>query len=334
MFKYNYNCITRCLACEIDPKNPKYNKNKRIWGPVVQILRWIPIALVLLLAGRNYYDYVIQFCLGIVKSPSHQALYLILYHTLFGMFCWSYMKAIFTSHAEVPDSFKIPATQMEELLRQESLETYHEILKQQAEQLPVSNVNSDGSTRYCEECNHIKPDRARHCLICGVCILKMDHHCAWINNCVSFTNYKYLVLTLVYAVLCCLCINLTTLPYCIAFLRGTLPVHISKFTILFLFFTSFLIATGLSISVNYYCCSIFKNRTSQEVHRAPIFKYIGVNKNGFNLGRKRNFQEVFGKKRILWLIPVATSLGDGVTFPRPYVLEEHDDCDYQKLTIQ
>ena len=40
------------------------------------------------------------------------------------------------------------------------------------------------------------------------CILKMDHHCPWINNCVGFHNHKYFYLFVFYAALGCVYIIL------------------------------------------------------------------------------------------------------------------------------
>lgn len=76
-----------------------------------------------------------------------------------------------------------------------------------------------GAVRYCDKCLHVKPDRAHHCSVCGVCVLKMDHHCPWVNNCVNFTNYKYFILFLGYALLYCLYVGLTSLEFFVLFWR-------------------------------------------------------------------------------------------------------------------
>lgn len=36
--------------------------------------------------------------------------------------------------------------------------------------------------RLCRRCKSFKPARAHHCSICRRCIIKMDHHCPWVNN--------------------------------------------------------------------------------------------------------------------------------------------------------
>ncbi|XP_062575151.1 palmitoyltransferase ZDHHC16B-like [Saccostrea cucullata] len=43
----------------------------------------------------------------------------------------------------------------------------------------------------CKKCISPKPPRAHHCSICDKCVLKMDHHCPWINNCVGYYNHRY-----------------------------------------------------------------------------------------------------------------------------------------------
>jgi len=57
---------------------------------------------------------------------------------------------------------------------------------------------SSSSESQCKKCNVVKPPRAHHCSICGHCVLKMDHHCPWINRCVGLNNYRYFYLFLLY----------------------------------------------------------------------------------------------------------------------------------------
>ena len=45
--------------------------------------------------------------------------------------------------------------------------------------------------RWCDKCRCPKPDLTHHCSVCKRCVLRMDHHCPWIHNCVGHRNYRY-----------------------------------------------------------------------------------------------------------------------------------------------
>eukprot|EP00730_Choanoeca_flexa_P001164 TRINITY_DN10510_c0_g1_i5.p1 TRINITY_DN10510_c0_g1~~TRINITY_DN10510_c0_g1_i5.p1 ORF type:complete len:192 (+),score=1.39 TRINITY_DN10510_c0_g1_i5:398-973(+) len=45
----------------------------------------------------------------------------------------------------------------------------------------------------CQRCNCYRPQGAHHCSICQRCVLNMDHHCPWVNNCVGRHNQLHFV---------------------------------------------------------------------------------------------------------------------------------------------
>ena len=55
-----------------------------------------------------------------------------------------------------------------------------------------------GNFLYCKKCKQSKPPRTHHCRHCDRCILRMDHHCPWLGNCIGFENHKYFFLLLIY----------------------------------------------------------------------------------------------------------------------------------------
>jgi hypothetical protein len=57
---------------------------------------------------------------------------------------------------------------------------------------------------------------------------------------------------------------------------------------------------------------IFNNQTTIE----SFEKHKGGSPLPYNLGKRRNWEQVFGKRPLLWFVPVANSVGDGLAFER------------------
>ena len=45
-------------------------------------------------------------------------------------------------------------------------------------------------SRYCRFCQKRVPSTAKHCRHCNMCRMNFDHHCKFVNNCVTASNYN------------------------------------------------------------------------------------------------------------------------------------------------
>ncbi|XP_059919595.1 palmitoyltransferase ZDHHC2 isoform X1 [Gadus macrocephalus] len=292
-----------------------------------RVLYWIPVVFIVLIVAWSYYAYVLELCIESIDDIGEKIIYLLAYHVTFIMFVWAYWQTIFTSPMNPLKEFHLSYSDKELLERADRGESQQEILRRLAKDLPIYTRTNSGAIRFCDRCQLLKPDRCHHCSVCDKCILKMDHHCPWVNNCVGFSNYKYFMLFLAYSLLYCLFITATDLQYFIRFwtaegrahdrlkeyLNG-LPDTQGKFHIMFLFFASSMFSVSLASLFAYHCWLVCKNRSTLEAVRGPAFRH-GTDKNGFGLGFSKNFRQVFGDGRRYWLLPVFSSLGDGCSFP-------------------
>ncbi|KAL3199253.1 hypothetical protein MRX96_043963 [Rhipicephalus microplus] len=81
--------------------------------------------------------------------------------------------------------------------------------------------------------------------------------------------------------------------------------------------SSWVVGTVLAVALGSFLVMhlfmVSKNETTLERLRDATFQELG---DSFDLGnRYENFIEVFGPRKSLWMIPVFTSVGDGVRFP-------------------
>ncbi|KAJ1767380.1 Palmitoyltransferase zdhhc2 [Coemansia sp. RSA 1843] len=186
-------------------------------------------------------------------------------------------------------------------------------------------VKDNGEPRYCLKCNLPKPDRAHHCSVCGVCVLKMDHHCPWVNNCVGFNNQKPFLLFIAYSMLYCLDIGVTSLVFYLRFIFNAPSTEEISITPLFLIILSLAFSMALVGFVGFHTYLTLNNLTTIESYERNNFrqendrrgsgkKYINL----FDLGAKKNLKQIFGSRWLMWFIPLRTQTGDGMRFPISY----------------
>ncbi|KAJ1897120.1 palmitoyltransferase for Vac8p [Kickxella alabastrina] len=192
----------------------------------------------------------------------------------------------------------------------------------QSELIYAITVRDNGQPRYCLKCNVPKPDRSHHCSICGVCVLKMDHHCPWLNNCVGFHTQKAFMLFLLYTMLYCLATFISTLVYFLRLFSGPLGTDVALEVVIMCIlsgpFTLCLMGFG-----GYHIYLMLVNLTTIESYERNTFRLAndqnstGMSKkvNLFDVGMKKNFVQLFGTHWTQWLVPTASTMGDGVRFP-------------------
>ncbi|KAK4397374.1 putative protein S-acyltransferase 14 [Sesamum angolense] len=251
----------------------------------------IMILLVLAVVGVSYYAVVITiYGPGLAAGGLDSLLavaVLILFHFLLVMLLWSYFSVVFTDPGCVPPSWT-PA------LDEERGDTNPLTLAE----FPADVENR--RIRFCRKCNQFKPPRCHHCSVCGRCVLKMDHHCVWVVNCVGALNYKYFLLFLFYTFLETSLVGLSLLPDFIAFFSdgeisgtpGTLATSFLAFVLNLAFSLSvlgFLIMHISLVAANTTTIEAYEKKTTLKWH--------------YDLGRKRNFVQVFGTDKTYWFIP-------------------------------
>ncbi|KAL1360213.1 hypothetical protein HN51_005569 [Arachis hypogaea] len=256
----------------------------------------VMILLVLGVVGVSYYAVVLTnfgpalYNSGGIASLSSSLAVLILFHSLLVMLLWCYFAVVFTDPGIVPPNWR-PVVDEE---------------RGEADPLngvELSNLQSDPSNqliRYCRKCSQPKPARCHHCSVCGRCVLKMDHHCIWVVNCVGALNYKYFILFLFYTFLETTLVTISLLPYFIAFFTdeeipgtpGTLATTFLTFVLNLAFSLSvfgFLIMHLSLVAANTTTIEAYEKKTT------PKWRY--------DLGTRKNFEQVFGTDKRYWFIP-------------------------------
>jgi len=170
-----------------------------------------------------------------------------------------------------------------------------------------------GDRRHCKWCAKFKPDRCHHCRVCRMCILKMDHHCPWIYNCVGFANHKYFFLLLFYSVLATNLVTWTMLSSVSNCVDPETP-FVKMFSLLFGETLAAFLGLLVTIFFMFHIWLMLKAMTTIEFCEKSM-KRIGYDSSTYDYGVYGNIKAVLGENPALWFLPCSPPIGDGLGFP-------------------
>ncbi|KAL7751885.1 palmitoyltransferase for Vac8p [Sorochytrium milnesiophthora] len=296
----------------MDDRSPAMRKAERAVG-------FIPVLLLMAILVWAHWAYLTALVPRL--SPTGKFVMGALTTAIFAMTVYLYMRTIFTD----------PGSPQPELMAVEVLDAEHDHQDTQlgstgpSEQQQQSELHAllaqtvtvkwNGEQRTCRKCSVPKPDRR----VCRRCILKMDHHCPWMNNCVGFGNYKFFFLFLSYAALYALVVFASVMPAVYTLMQ------IDRYTDGDMQLVGLALASGLfSISLlcfaGFHLSLILRNRTTienldQQNYRVGGQRTTTRRVNLFDVGWYNNWVQVMGPDRKLWFLPVGNSIGNGESFP-------------------
>eukprot|EP01114_Cavostelium_apophysatum_P000536 TRINITY_DN10489_c0_g1_i1.p1 TRINITY_DN10489_c0_g1~~TRINITY_DN10489_c0_g1_i1.p1 ORF type:complete len:285 (-),score=23.26 TRINITY_DN10489_c0_g1_i1:176-1030(-) len=249
-------------------------------NPVEFIEKWFPLAFVCSLITHTYLSVTFCWAYYEMNFRAESIPMLVIFQISIGLMVYCYVRCI-RGDPGITDSSL--------LLRKEEF----------------------GSS-FCEKCRLPKPERAHHCRGCNHCVLKMDHHCPWILNCIGFRNHKIFLLFLFYTTLTCWIAFFTTIRWVTshAFRNGMDGIQIQivltaifSFTFgLVLFFFSG--SQFMNVLYNITTIEMIKRRKLWQQHRQQGLAFNFREPSPYNAGTiRKNFEQVFGEKALYWFLP-------------------------------
>jgi len=182
----------------------------------------------------------------------------------------------------------------------------------------TSEVKGTGERRRCKHCLIYKPDRCHHCRICRCCILKMDHHCPWIMNCVGFRNHKYFLQLVFYSLLSCIFIGGTILETIFQSVHKDMPIS-QRFLLMLCFVTTAFMGFLLTLFSGFHVMLMMKGLTTIEFceKQTSVASPQSGRFSKYDYGAYRNLKACLGPNPWLWFLPLDPPAGDGLSFVDP-----------------
>jgi len=279
--------------------------------------RWLPVLFVLALIIWCYFIFTFDILLTLLALPpsgpspvigSHATgvAYTVIFNIIFAVGMIAFARATFTDPGQIPASWAVGAEDTEAgpfIPQLTAIETKH-----------------DGSRRICRKSkpNMYKPDRAHFCKMLGRCVLKMDHFCPWLNNCIGFANHKYFYLFIFYMAALTIFMLVAMTPIFVHDVSSMDVVEIDftkEFRVTLTYLVLCLLATGLVCFFIFHTYLLCCNYTTIEFLEKRGCNPPPDHINRYDLGLWGNLSAVLGTNILVWIIPArCCAEGDGLAF--------------------
>lgn len=160
--------------------------------------------------------------------------------------------------------------------------------------------------RYCVFCKIIRPERCHHCMKCKRCVLRMDHHCNFLNICVGLKNYRPWLVFLFYSNSLFFFMFSTMIDGVRLIIRNQFEamsqsmIHICLFIFCFgLACVGWISVTELYVTHLYFISRGVTTKEDRTETRTQLIVQNGGNGKGFI----NNFIDVFGTNVLYWFWP-------------------------------
>lgn len=283
-----------------------------------EIGKFLPVALVWLIIAFIYIEYVFLHCARLLQFDVPETLWnheeihdgvhhMLTFHTLTALVLYCLIACILTEPGTIPLG---PTWD----LRAEEAEGSGDPLATPTQGSCAVETKTSGERRICKWCYRYKPDRCHHCRQCNACVLRMDHHCPYVYNCIGFRNHKYFFLLLVYSVATLVFVGATMLDTLLWSTRYEVPL----FTVMALAIGELgvlVLGAGMGAFLVFHCYLVLNGLTTLEFWEKTGPR-SGTSSVNYSRGCYLNICAVLGDYPPLWFLPVAMPSGDGVFFER------------------
>ncbi|KRX03299.1 hypothetical protein PPERSA_00822 [Pseudocohnilembus persalinus] len=162
---------------------------------------------------------------------------------------------------------------------------------------------------FCKYCNLYTPPRSYHCNICNKCVLRHEYHLPVLSNCIGYNNLKFYIQGHFYFLI-------TFILICLSYFKFFIESWVNKISVLsslinsFVYIIILILVFIFTYFLTFHLKLVSKNFTSVEVLQNRKIKANSV----YNFGTLYNFEQVFGKNKYLWFLPLKSKKSKGKGF--------------------